>query len=249
MACSRWEKEINVLQSKAYRCFSGNLNSRLSGKTEAETGDDSAHTLWGKARGTSKKQESKVVQAGKHNCVCPGINLINLSTSKHKCTVLLLDSSWLKQSHPENLFPALLSRAGCCWCSSASRDVPRSHICSLPLTGITCFPDTCGAVVMLGMLDTSGGIRDWVNLIILMLTGFKIHLEIGRRCLVPITTDGSWPAVCPAGVGMKGWARVGLTSRHWAKGREIEITAFKSADSGLDGWSLRNVRPGATTLS
>lgn len=34
---------------------------------------------------------------------------------------------------------------------------------------------------------------------------------------------------------MKGWARVGLTSRHWAKGREIEITAFKSADSGLDG--------------
>lgn len=211
MAYSRWKKEISVLQSKPYRCFSGNSNSKLFGKTEAETWDDSSHTLWG----TRKKQESGVVQAGKHNYICPGINLINLSTSKHKCTVLLLDSSWLEQSHPENLFPTLLSRTGWCWCSCASRDVPTSHICSLPLTGITCSPDTCGAAVMLGILGTSGGIWDWVNLIILLLIGFKIHLEIGRRCLVPVTTDGSRPAeVCLAGVGMKSWARADLASRH-----------------------------------
>lgn len=194
-----------------------------------------------------KQETGEWSSPGKHNCVCPGINLINLSTSKHKCTILLLDWSWLEQSHPENLFPALLSRTG--WCSCASRDVPGSHICSPPLTGITCSPDTCGAAVMLGMLGTSGGIWDWVNLIILLLIGFKIHLEIGRRCFVPITTDGSQPAeVCLAGVGVKSWARVGLASRHWAKGREIEITAFKAADSALDGWSPRSVRSGAMAL-
>ena len=39
----------------------------------------------GKAHGTRENQEDKVVQAGKYNCVCPGVSLTNLSTSKHKC--------------------------------------------------------------------------------------------------------------------------------------------------------------------
>lgn len=141
-----------------------------------------------------QETEGKVVQAGKYNCVCPGIRLINLSTSKHKCSCFTpgpklawAKPSWesLPSAPVQDRLPPVLR---------ASRDVPWSHVCSLPRTGITCSPDTCGAAAMPGMLGTSGGIWDWVNLIILLLIAFEIHLVIGRRCLVPITVDGSWPA-------------------------------------------------------
>lgn len=47
---------------------------------------------------------------------------------------------------------------------------------------------------MLGILSTSGGTWSCVNVITLFLIAFKIHLVIGRRCLVPVMGGGSWPA-------------------------------------------------------
>lgn len=60
------------------------------------------------------------------------------------------------------------------------------------------------AAAVLGMLSTSGGIWDRVNLIILFLIAFEIHLAIGRRCLVPVIAGGSWPAEVSAWQ-QRGW--------------------------------------------
>jgi len=90
---------------------------------------------------------------------------------------------------------------------------------------------------MLGMPGTSGGVRDGVNLIILSLIAFEIHLS--DREEVPCPYHSRWqPAsrsLCLAGVGMEVWVRVGLASRQWAKGREVKIAVFKAISCILDG--------------
>lgn len=103
---------------------------------------------------------------------------------------------------------------------------------------------------MLGMPGTSGGVRHRVNLIILLLIAFEIQLVIGRRSLVPIVVGGSLPAKASAWQGWGGRAASEevLASRHWAKGREKEMTVLQAVSDVLDGWSPRGVRAGAVVL-
>lgn len=97
----------------------------------------------GKAFGARNNPEDKVGQAGKkYNRVCSGIGLISFGTSKYK-------HSWFtpgpELSHPERLGAVLPSAQPGSAAACSRSDVPWSHVCSLPPTGITCSPCCCSA--------------------------------------------------------------------------------------------------------